>query len=318
MKKAAFAWPLALSLGGLAAVAACTSDDAAGPTTRADGGGSDAPASSDAPADSIQIDPPTDAGTDADAAPDSSQPTIGPGPYTLLYAGTEVGIDQRPIPAGKATFDGAKLIAYEASADERPTLGTNTVADVTGTSLFAIGRWAGGTTGGKFYLAGDAGLIDFPANGGFHYAIGIGADPIPSSGTTAYSTLAKTTATVSDGSAAPGTITGMLTANLTGATTKVGFSVVLDIPGVSTYTIASVGGVADPSMAGTGTAVAAKGEFFDNTATVTAIGGCGGCTGTAYGIVLGPTGENIALVVRLYGYAGGPSKSVSGAIVFKK
>jgi hypothetical protein len=316
MNKSAFAWVLALTVAGLAGVVACSSDDAATTSAGADGG-TDAPTASDALADDVRIEPPFDAPVE------SSTTTIGPGPYALLYAGTIVGIDQRPVAAGKAIFDGAKLTGYESSTDERPTLGTNTVADVTGTSLFAMGRWAGGTTGGKFYAAGDAGLIDLPANGGFQYVIGIGAEPIPSSAaTTAYTTLATTTATLSDGSFAPGSVTGTLAANLAGASTKVGFSVTLDIPGDTTYTVSSAGGTADPSTAGTGTSTTIKGAFFDNTTTVTtsaaSCSGGIGCAGAVYGIVIGPAAENIALVVHVYSGAGGSPKTVSGAIVFKK
>jgi hypothetical protein len=139
---------------------------------------------------------------------------------------------------------------------------------------------------------------------------------------TAYTTLAKTTATISDGSFAPGTTTGTLAANLAGTTTKVGFSVTLDVPGDTTYTVASTGGVADPSTAGTGVSPGVKGAFFDNTTIVTTTSalctGGAGCVGAVYGIVLGPTGESIALVVHVYNGSGGAPKSVAGAIVFKR
>lgn len=306
-------------MGGVAGLLACSSDDGAAPatTTTADGGGGGgAEAAADAPVDSAQRDAPID------APAESGTSTIGPGPYSIIYAGSVVGIDIRPVLAGKATFDGAKLGSYESSMDERPTVGTNNVADVTATPLFAMGRWAGGKTGGKFYMSGTGGLIDLPANGGFQYVIGIPADPIPSSGATPYTTLAKTTATMSDGSFAPGTVTGTLAANLAAATTKVGFSVTLDVPGDTTYTVTSTGGTANPATAGTGTLMTVKGGFFDNTAALTtsaaACSGGSGCVASVYGIVIGPAAENIALMVHVYNGAGGSAKSVSGAIVFKK
>ena len=313
MKTFTFALALSVATTAAAAIVACSSDDPAAAQAGADDGGTDSPSATDGPSA-------TDSGSDAEVDP---VPTpIGPGPYTLLYAGTITGPDRRPIPAGKATFDGAKLTGYEASMDERPSVGTNSVTDLAGSALFGIGRWSGGTTGGKFYAAGDAGLMDFPANGGFHYAIAIAADPIPSSGMTAYSTLAKTTATISDGSLAPGTITGTLSANLAGAATKVGFSVTLDIPGESPFTIASVGGVANASTAGTMPSAGLPGAFFDSTATlITSAASCGagiGCTAAVYGVVIGPAAENIALVVHVFSGSGGSPKSVSGAIVFKK
>lgn len=310
---------VALLLGASVVVAACSDDDAATPATAptgVDAAGVDATSATDGGSEASVKD-----AAISDAPVEASGSAIGMGPYALAYAGTIVGIDSRAVAAGKATFSASKMTSYESSADERPTVGTNTVNDVAGSARFAIGRWSAGTTGGKFYLAGDAGLIDFPANGGFHYAIGIPANPVPSSGMTAYTMLAKTSATVSDGSFAVGTVTGTLAAKLAGATTKLGFSVTLDVPGDTAYTVSSVGGTADPSQAGTGM-LAHPGGFFDNTTTVTTTGalcpGGGGCTGTVHAIVVGPAAENIALVVRVYRSAAGEAKSVSGVIVFEK
>jgi hypothetical protein len=307
-----FSFITAALAAGVVGLVACDSDETSGPPSA--NPGTDAGGAVDGSGNVT-----TDAGTDGSSEASSSTTGPGAGPYTLAYAGTDVGIDMRPVADGKAVFDGAKLTSYESSEDERPSAGTNEVKEVTGSSLFSIGRWAGGTTGGKFYNAGNGGLIDFPANGGFHYAIGIPADPIPSSGAATYTELAKTSATISDGSLAPGTITGTLAANLAGATSKIGFSITLDIPGDASYVVASAGGSADPAQAQTGVA-AIKGAFFDNDVTVTSAGTlcAGGCTGGVDGLVLGPAGENIALVIHVYKGSGGAPKSVSGAIVFKK
>ena len=290
-------------------LAACGDDEPGGAATSADAG-------SDAP----QAQPEAGGGSDS-AAPDAAATGLGPGPYTVVYAGSTVGIDMRTVAAGKATFDGVKLTGYEASEDEHPTAGTNEVKEVSGDAFVAIGRWAGGKTGGKFYEAGTGGLIDLPANGGFHYAIGNFADPVPASGQTAYTELAKTAATVSDGSLAAGTISGSLAANLTGDATKVGFSITIDIPGDAVYTLATTGGAGDVSTteAEMLTGGNLKGVFTANLDVTSAGAACEGtCSGSVYGFVAGANAERIALVAHVYKGSGGSPKSVAGALVFKK
>jgi hypothetical protein len=258
----------------------------------------------------------TEAATEA-AAPAES---LGQGPFTLAYAGTNVGIDMRPIAVGKAKFDGAKLISYESSDDERPELGTNQVNEVTGDEFVAIGRWSGGTTAGKFYQVHGDGLIPLPEKGGFHYAIGNFLDPLPASGGGTYSELAKTSATVSDGSLSPGTITGSLAVNFAGATSKIGFSITLEVPGDASYTLATTGGTSDLSTSEAQFASGnIKGAFFANLTVTNAGAACAGsCSGAIDGFVAGPNAERIALVAHVYKGSGGSPKSVAGAIVFKK
>ncbi len=263
----------------------------------------------------------SDAGNGGDTGSVPSSANLGTGPFTIVYAGTAAGIDVRPIEQGKATFEGGKLTGYEASADERPLLGNNQVNEASGDSFVAVGRWSGGTTGGKFYEVGGTGLLELPANGGLHYAIGNFTDPLPSTGPAAYTELAKTVATVSDGSVAPGTVSGTLAASFAGATTKIGFSIVLDVPGDATYTIATTGGVADVSKSEaeilSGGNV--KGAFYTNIQITSNGAACGGsCSAGVDGIVAGPGAERIALVAHVYSGAGGSPKSVSGAIVFKR
>jgi hypothetical protein len=297
--------------GAVLSVAACGDDDGAtgggGPSGQQDAG--NVPSASSDGGD-------RDAGTNGDAA----RASLGSGPFTLAYAGTTVGIDGRAIAQGKATFDGAKMTGYEASDDERPQLGTNQVSDVSGDEFVALGRWSGGATTGKFYEVNSTGLIDLPANGGFHYVIGNFTAPMPASGSSSYSELAKTVATVSDGSIAPGTISGSLAVNFAGASTKIGFSVVLDVPGDVTYTLATTGGAADVSASeaelGTGNV---KGAFYANLQINSAGAACGGtCSGAVQGFVAGPGAERVALVAHVYSGSGGSPKSVTGAIVFKR
>jgi hypothetical protein len=244
---------------------------------------------------------------------------LGPAPHTIVYAGTSVGVDMRETTDD--SFNGLALTSYVASADERPELGTNQVKDASGDAFAVIGRWAGGTTGGKLYNAGNMGLLDFPANGGFQYAIGQGSDSLPSSGVTAYTLKSKTTATVSDGSLSPGTISGSLAADFTGAGSKIGFSLTLDLPGDATYTIATTGGAANPSTSGTVVDAFVKGSFAANipiTSTGAACKSGAVCTGTVFGFVAGPNADRVALVAHVFAGAGGSPKSVSGANVFSR
>lgn len=295
----------------------CSSDEDGGSPPTPDSGGADAPTGNDGG---------SDAPVNADTGTDSpSSGGIGPGPYTIVYAGRFAGIDSRSVADGKATFDGFKLTGYVATGqemDEMPTIGTNTASDVAGSSLFAIGRWGGGTTDGKFYNADAAGKMTFAANGGFQYAIGRPADPIPSSGLTTYTIDKKTAATVSDGSQAPGTITGTLAINLAGATTKIGLSVSIDVPGSGVYTAETTGGVADPSQSeatlGMGSA---KGVFYFFKNITNAGGACAGggaCSVNVNGAILGPNAESVIMAVHVFAGAGGSPQSVSGVLAFKK
>lgn len=314
-----------MTLGIVGSLGACSSDDASSSsgssgTSSGDAGGTtDAPSGDTGTGDTGA----SDTGTDSPATG-----TVGPGPYTLVYAGTFAGIDGRSVDDGKATFDGLKLTGYTAKgpeADESPKIGTNTANDVAGSSIFAIGRWGGGTTDGKFYEAGAAGKMTFAANGGFHYAIGIPANPLPASGTVTYTVDKKTAATVSDGSSAPGTISGTLAIAYAGTATKVGLSFTIDIPGNGTYTAETTGGVADPSQSEamvpnlTGPN-APKGIFYFNKNITNAGAACtgGSCAVGVDGAIYGAAGETVALAVHVYSGAGGSPKSVSGILAFKK
>jgi hypothetical protein len=259
-------------------------------------------------------------GTNDDAGGNPSTETLGAGPYTIAYAGTFVGIDMRAVADGKATFDGAKLLSYEASTDERPELGTNTVSEAKGDALVAIGRWSGGTTAGKFYEVEGSGLLALPANGGFHYAIGKFTDPLPASGNATYTELAKTVVTVGNGSTAPGTLSGSVAATFAGADSKIGFTITLDVPGDATYTIATTGGTGNVATTETMiTSGQAKGAFITNVNLTSTGAACGGgCAAGVDGFVAGPNAERIALVAHIYKGGGGSPESLSGAIVFTK
>jgi hypothetical protein len=242
----------------------------------------------------------------------------GPGPFNIVYAGTIVGIDFRE--AGTATFDGDAMVAYEAYEDEHPELGSNTANEVFGDGLVVAGRWAGGTTAGKFYEAGNGGLIDFPANGGFHYVMVNPISALPAGGMTSYTAVASTAATVSDGSLATGTIDGTVAADLAGAASSLGVSLTIDIPGDTTYTIETTGGSGDPSTSEIEFSPTITGVFYANL-PMSGGGACAGggiCSAQVDGVLGGANGERIALVVHIFAGSGGAPKSVTGAMVFEQ
>lgn len=311
---------LPLVLAATSSVFAC-SDDATSAAPGVDGGGGASDAASSTDGGGAQADGTTDASVGGDG--------IGPGPYTIVYAGSFVGIDGRPVADGKATFADGALTGYTATGqetEETPLIGSNTAKETASTSLFAIGRWSGGTTDGKFYEADAAGKMTFAANAGLHYAIGRPSDPIPSSGLVAYTVDKKTAATTGDGAQAPGTIAGALALNLAGASTKIGLSVTIDIPGSGTYTAETTGGVADPAqsdaelLAGDGPN-APKAIFFFNKNNIANAGSAcagGSCALGVDGVIVGPNAENVLIVAHFYSGSGGSPTSVSGAIAFKK
>ena len=293
-------------------IASCESDNSSSSTRLADAARDGGAASSS--------DDDDDDGGGGGRRGDSGTSRLGSGPFTLVYAGTSVGSATRSNRQGKATFDGAHLVGYEASDVERPQAGTNLVNEGSGDELVALGRWSGGTTSGKFYNAGGLGLLDLPANGGFHYAIGTVADTLPASGAYEYLEVAKTAATLGDGSAAPGTVSGSLGASFAGADTKIGFSITLDIPGDATYTIATAGGASDLSASEAELAESsAKGAFLANLQVASTGAACGGsCEAAVRGFVAGPAAERVALVAHVVRGGGAAAKSVSAAIVFKR
>jgi len=315
----------ALLLTGTLMAVGC-SDDVDTSPTKEDGGsiadaqGAADAAGQDAASPDTSTTPDAAAGDSGGGADAKGAPTpLGAGPYTIAYASiAAIGIDARTFADGKATFDGVKLLSYESGANEMPTVGSNQTNEPNGDAFALIGRWSGGTTGGKFYNVGGTGLAAIPANGGFHYVIGRLADPLPTSGAASYVLTRTTAATLADGSVAVGTTTGTLAADY-GTTSKVGFSVVLDVGGVA-YTITTTGGTANVATSQSIFASGTLKAMFANNLEVTApTGPCataGTCKATANGVVAGPNGERFGLVVSAATGTGAPR--ALGALVFTK
>ncbi len=316
----------ALLLTGTLMAAGCSDDVDTSPTAEDGGssadaqGGADAAGQDAAPSETGAT-PDAAAGDSAGGADAKGAPTpLGAGPYTIAYASiAAIGIDARTFADGKATFDGVKLLSYESSANEMPTVGSNQTNEANGDAFALIGRWSGGVTGGKFYNVGGTGLATIPANGGFHYVIGRLADPLPTSGAASYVLTRTTAATLADGSVAVGTTTGTLAADYGATMSKVGFSVVLDVGGVA-YTITTTGGTANVATSQSVFASGTLKAMFANNLEVTApTGPCataGTCKANANGVVAGPNGERFGLVVSAATGTGTPR--ALGALVFTK
>lgn len=264
--------------------------------------------------------PAPDAGgsTGSDAGTMTGSFDIGSGPYSLVYAGTAIGIDART--ATKATLESEKLKAYTASAQEDPDRGTNQVVESGGEGPLVWGRWANGKTAGTYFNN----TFTFPASGGLHYVIGKPAASIPMSGGGTWVIKGKTSATVSDGSLAPGMISGSIGVAFAGAATKIGVSLSLAIPGDATYTIDSTGGAANPAT--TQLKIFSQNFFTtdgQNPIKLTTGGACAAAGGTdciavVDGFIAGDSADYIGLVVHVFKGAGGAAKTVSGALIFKK
>lgn len=308
-----FARPSLFVLVSLAsfAVAGCSADSDSTAQSSADGAST---SSEDSSSDAATSDGATTTDGGSDGA--TGITPLPAGPYSIVYAGTEVGIDMRT--ASEATFDSNGLTGYKASDDEHPELGTNQHKEVFSDGKIMIGRWAGGKTGGKFYNVGGTGLIDVAANAGFHYAIGVGNSPLPSTGKVTYTLAHKTSVTRGDGSVAPGTLTGSLGANYAGAASQIGFSFTLTI-GTDTYNITTTGGAADPSTSSAMFTDSIKGAFSTNISLTGPLCSAGGsCSAGVDGFVGGADGDRVGLVIHLYAGGGGTPTSLSVAAEFEK
>ncbi len=237
---------------------------------------------------------------------------LGPGPYGVAYAGSDIGVDLRE--ASAITLDGIAMTGYVASAQEAPLVGTNSVVDLGGAGSLVWGRWSGGTMAGEYYGAPP---FTWAADGGLHYVAGAPVAAPPASGPTVWQPVATTPVTRSDGTIAPGTVTGSLGVAFAGPDTRVGVSLTLDLPGDGTYTVETTGGSADPSQSEVGMQ---SGGLFRDLGGLQTTGGaaCGanGCFVAIAGLIAGANADQVGLVVHLYAGSGGAPETVSTALVF--
>lgn len=132
------------------------------------------------------------AGSSGASSPVASlEPLVGTETYSLVYAGTQIGIDQRPVTATFAADN--SMNAYYAAANEALSLGTMSSLNTAGSNLVQIGRWAGGQFGGVYYsLVPASTSFALSTDQGWHYAIGKATVNLPCSGMMTY-TLAQAT-----------------------------------------------------------------------------------------------------------------------------
>lgn len=266
-----------------------------------------------------------DAGGDGSVFGEQSVPVpgLGPGPYALAYSGT--GVETATLAYVGATTGAGGTMTQWALSDQSPSVGTNMVVDVGGSNSPVIwGRWAGGTTAGR-YGQTEPFTRTFPANGGLHYALGRGfvAGTTPTSGTVPYSLVGGTRPTTGDGASSPGTVSGSASVAFAGAgSTKIGVSITIVMPGDGTYVVESPGATAAPTMSkiylNTGSAV-----LLDGPDSIPMTGGracsAGNCVATVAGFFAGSSFERLALAIQIFsgGAAGGPA-SVTAVAVFAK
>jgi len=237
---------------------------------------------------------------------------LGPGPYGVAYAGTDIGVDLRE--ASSVTLEGVAMTGYVASAQEAPLVGTNSVVDLGGAGALVWGRWSGGTMAGEYYGAPP---FTWAADGGLHYVAGAPVAAAPSAGPTVWRPVATTQVTRSDGTLAPGVASGSLGVAFAGPDTRIGLSLTLELPGDGTYVVETTGGSADPSQS---QVRIESGGLFRDLGGLQTTGGaaCGayGCFVAISGLIAGADADQVGLVVHLYSGSGGAPETVSAALVF--
>jgi|GEM_PF-5690448 len=303
--------PLATLAAASTLWVACSSDDSAGIPADVDAGSIPA-ADASTPLDASADAPPSDAAGEAEAGGGTP---IGPGPYSIVYsAANGIGIDQRPTVTTVVGASG-ELESYEASEQEKPSRGTNTVAELHSDALSLLGRWNGGTTAGTFYTSGP---FTYSATQGFHYGVVIKpASALPQTGTVAYTQLKTTAATMEDGSAALGTITAKAAVLVTAAGKKTGIELTVAVPGDATYTASTTGGVADPSQSTLGGGTTNNAVFGEIPVTGAGAACPAGCNVAFRGLIGGgPSGTSRFALAFVVTGAGAAKKSVRGVIMF--
>ncbi|AKM09107.1 hypothetical protein [Croceicoccus naphthovorans] len=238
------------------------------------------------------------------------------------YSSSVIGIDQRqPTTVTYDNTTGAPIAYSFAPPNEEPTIGSASLHEAGSvTDVIGWARWAGGTTGGKYYNLPTA---DLPTNGGWHIVSGTPATNLPASGTATYSMVGSTAPTMRDGSIAPGSVTGSAAVAF-GSIPHVGVDLNVTIGG-STYGIATNGGAANPAS---GMAVGVAGDQnhmvfrdYNLVATVesgsgSVCGGQGDCGADITGFLAGDGASHIGLNYTFGNM--GFDKQVDGGIVFGK
>tara|TARA_R110001599_G_scaffold352744_1_gene588423 strand:+ start:199 stop:1812 length:1614 start_codon:yes stop_codon:yes gene_type:complete len=176
-----------------------------------------------------------------------------------------------------------KIQKFASSFTGTTAIGDAEVAEFGAFDDVAFARWTNGTING----------IAYGANQGFHVMSGTASTSFNRSGLLTYDLVGSTRATLSDGSAAPGTFSGKL-AIATGAVNPIGWDLELNV-GNYMWRTSTVGGAEDPSQSD----YVIQSDFtFGGAVPITAFGGdaCKGtCNGNVSGQLYGADGAYIGL-----------------------
>jgi len=187
------------------------------------------------------------------------------------------------------------------------TLGTGgSHADFGTDGILAWGRWIGPATADT---CGDgcSVSVNYSANQGLHYVVGVPTPVMPQSGLATYTLLGATRPTYTDGSSAPGTLSGSLSVDFGQFTVGTNLNVAMtDGKG---YAIGGSAQIAGNLFAAT--------NFSGLTVSGTAGGACSsGCDALVSGFFAGASAERAGLGYHISDFVA--NKDIVGAAAFKK
>ncbi len=220
-----------------------------------------------------------------------------------------------------ATFDAAgrmtdvQILSFTNNPYMLDAGGTH--ADFGTDGILAWGRWIGPATVDS---CGDGCMVNvnYNANQGLHYVVGIPTATMPQIGTATYTMLGATRPTYVDGSTAPGTFSGSLSVNfdVRSPTVAMNLSVVMPDPtGPRGYTI---GASAPPSAVASAPISGSTFSGFFSGPQVTGTGGActSGCTALVNGFFAGTSAERAGLGYHINDSVA--NKDVIGAAAFRR
>lgn len=172
--------------------------------------------------------------------------------------------------------------------------------------VLAWGRWIGPVT-----LATDTtSLVNYTANEGLHYVVGLPTPVMPTSGTATYSLLGATSPTYTDGSTAPGKFSGSLNVDFGQGTVGMDLNIAINNRG---YAIGGTAQISGSNFSGTR-------NFGSGSLTVSGTGGAcqggSGCNAMVNGFFSGASAERAGLGYHIDDPNG--NRSLLGAAAFKK
>lgn len=206
-----------------------------------------------------------------------------------------------------ATFDATgRMTAVPNLQSEFYTLGAGgTNADFGTDGILAWGRWIGPVTGDTC-AAGCVLNVNYNANQGLHYVIGMPTASMPQLGTATYNLLGASKPTYIDGSVAPGTFSGSLSVDFGQLT--VGMNLNAAMPDGRGYGIGGSAPITGNLFVGTN---------FTGLTTSGTGGACiSGCNALVSGFFAGASAERAGLGYHVSDLVSG--KDVVGAAAFKK